>query len=70
MLLQGAFKWGCDCENRYTKATSVKYGERAVSLYYISKLARLTPCGLKEMTLYILNKNLTVLIKRIILLHN
>lgn len=37
---------------------------------YISKLARLTPCGLKEITLYILNKNLTVLIKRIILWRN
>ena len=35
MLLQGAFKWGCDCENRYTKATSVKYGERAVSLFIL-----------------------------------
>jgi len=36
MLLLGAFKWGCDCENRYTKATSVKYGERAVSLFMLA----------------------------------
>lgn len=36
MLLQGAFKWGCDCENRYTKATSVKYGECAVSLFILA----------------------------------